>query len=244
MQVSYSKHVQITESECDMNRKISMSGIMRHAQQMGSDHLRENGLTYEMMYRDGMVFVMSKVLITVTRRPKFGETVKLITIPKQPKGAQFIRDTVFESESGEKLIEVSISWLLIDPTTHKILRPATFEVYGIEMSPNDGEYITSYKIKKPEQNGILHMRQVKYSDLDYNMHVNNTKYMDMICDAIPFETIKKSEIESFGLLFQNEATRGQIIEMETIYSWSNTAFYVGGLVAGRRCFEAEVHFKP
>ncbi|MEM1486092.1 acyl-ACP thioesterase domain-containing protein [Oscillospiraceae bacterium PP1C4] len=239
----YTKTVTVIEPECDVNKLMSLANIMRYAQQMGSDHLLEMNIDYNKMYKDGMVFVVSKLLVTINRRPTFGEKVVLTTIPKQAKGAQFIRDTLFETEAGEKLAEVSIAWVLVDPTTRRILRPSAFDMYGIEMFPNDGEYITEYKIKKPEQSGVLHMRQVKYSDLDYNHHVNNAIYANIVCDLIPQEAMLHKEIKSFGILYQKEATFGQIIEMEVTPSWSGTVFYIGGLVAGERCFEAEIKFK-
>ncbi len=239
----YSKLVTVLEAECDINKLMSLANVMRHAQQMGSDHLHELGIGYNQMYKDGMVFVVSKMLITINRRPTFGEDLKLTTLPKKPKGAQFIRDTIFETQAGEKLMEVSIAWLLVDPTTHRILRPSAFDVYGLEMLPNDEEYITGYKIRKPAQSGILHMRQVKYSDLDYNHHVNNSIYANIVCDLIPQEAMLHKEIASFGILYQKEAVINQVIELEVIPSWSGTVFYAGGLVAGERCFEAEIKFK-
>lgn len=243
MERTYTKKITVIEPECDINKRISLANIMRHAQQMGSEHLRNIGLDYNQMYKDGMVFVVSKMLINIERRPLFGENLVLTTYPKVPKGAQFIRDTVFETEAGEKLAEVSIAWLLVDPTSHRILRPSAFDIYGLEMLPNDGEYITDYKIKKPDQSGVLHMRQVKYSDLDYNRHVNNAIYANIVCDLIPREAILQKEIERFGILYQKEATFAQVIEMEVTPSWSGTSFYIGGLVAGERCFEAEIKFK-
>lgn len=239
----FKKRITVLEAECDVNKKISLANIMRHAQQIGTDHLYEINLDYNKLYKDGMVFVVSKMHIDITRRPHFGEDLVLTTYPREPKGAQFIRDTVFETEQGERLIEVSIAWLLVDATTHRILRPSTFDVYGVEMLPNDGEQITGYKIKKPSHNGVLHMRQVKFSDLDYNRHVNNAVYADIICDLLPYEIMANKELASFGILYQKEAVFGQILEMEVISSWSNTVFYVGGLVAGERCFEAEITFR-
>lgn len=243
MAETFAKEITVLEPECDVNKKMSVSNIMRHAQQMGSDHICKKGINYNRMYKDGMAFVVSKMLITIARRPTFGERLLLTTIPKQPKGVQFVRDTIFETLEGEKLVEVSISWVLVDPTTHRILRPNAFEIYGFDMFPNDGESITSYKIKKPEQSGILHMRQVKYSDIDYNRHVNNAIYADIVCDLVPQETMLYKEPESFGIIYHKEAVLNQIIELEVTPSWSGLSFYVGGLVAGNRCFEAEIRFR-
>lgn len=239
----FTKMITVIEPECDINQRLSLANIMRHAQQMGSDHLAVRGIDYNQMSNDGMVFVVSKMFITINRSPGFGERLKLTTIPKQPRGAQFIRDTFFETEAGEKLIEVSISWLLVDPMTHKILRPAVFMKYGIEMFPNDGEYITGYKLARPAREGVLHLRQVKYSDLDYNRHVNNAIYSNIVCDLVPPETMLHDEITSFGIFFRKEATFAQVLELEVIPCENEAGYYVCGGVSGEPCFEAEIKFK-
>lgn len=110
------------EPECDISKRIHLANIMRHAQQMGSEHLMSKNIDYNQMCQQGMVFLVAKMRIDIIRRPTFGEKIKLTTIPMLPKGVQFIRDTVFETMDGEKLAHVSISWLLIDPNTRKILR--------------------------------------------------------------------------------------------------------------------------
>jgi acyl-ACP thioesterase len=236
------KHIKVIEPECDLRQKMSISNIMRHAQQMGSDHLEQFGLDYNQMVRDGMVFLVAKQLITIHRRPSFGERLLLTTIPRKPKGAQFIRDTLFETEEGERLVEVSIAWLLADPQTHKILRPAMFDIYGLEMFPNEGESITRYRIQKPESAAIGHLRQVRFSDLDYNGHMNNAIYAEVVMDALPAEAAMKKEPASFGILFQKEAKFGQVINLEVCPREEN-GYYIGGQVAGERCFEAEILFR-
>lgn len=154
---TYKKEILVTEPETDITKRMTLSNIMRHSQQMGSEHIASMGIDYNRMYRDGMVFLVNKMLITIDRRPVFGEELLLTTIPRKPKGAQFIRDTIFETRAGEKLIEVSISWMLVSPDTHKILRPSVFDVYGFEMFPNEGEYITGYRIRRPEAETVTHL---------------------------------------------------------------------------------------
>ncbi len=245
MPESYQKTIQVMEPECDYHQKIFLSQLMRHAQEMGSEHLLHRGIDYNQMYRDGMVFLVNKLLIKITRRPTFGEQVVLTTVPMKPKGAQFIRDTYFDTPEGERLVEVSISWMLINPETRKILRPAAFEVYGFEMYPNDGEYITRYRIKRPQGQATTHLRQIKYTDLDYNHHVNNAVYADIVCDVLPERVMLKREPRQFGIMFEKEARLGQIVEIDAVqFQQPNgeLGYYVGGQVNGGHCFEAELLF--
>lgn len=228
---TYKKEILVTEPETDITKRMTLSNIMRHSQQMGSEHIASMGIDYNRMYRDGMVFLVNKMLITIDRRPVFGEELLLTTIPRKPKGAQFIRDTIFETRAGEKLIEVSISWMLVSPDTHKILRPSVFDVYGFEMFPNEGEYITGYRIRRPEAETVTHLRQVKYSDLDYNFHVNNAVYARHRLRHPAAGAAHRAGVASFGIVYQREAKAGEVIELD-VAALPDAAYY--GRRTGRR----------
>lgn len=238
----YVKYHTVMEPECDISKRIHLANIMRHAQQMGSEHLMSKNIDYNQMCRQGMVFLVAKMRIDIMRRPTFGEKIKLTTIPMVPKGVQFIRDTVFETMDGEKLANVSISWLLIDPNTRKILRPKVFDIYGFHMNPNDGEKITTYRVRRPDGVGVSHLRQIKYTDLDYNGHVNNAVYASIICDYLPLQIFMEKEISHFGIMYHREAIAGQIMELEVIRQ-ENGTYYIHGDVCLNSCFEAEISFQ-
>lgn len=242
MNKTFEKQWRVLENECDISQRISLARIMQHAQQMGSDHLATMNIDYRKMYEDGMVFVVNKMRIHIARRPRFGEGLMIQTLPKEPKGIQFVRDTLFYA--GEKQeISVSISWALIDPVSRKLLRPSVFDRYGFTFLPNDGEMVTGYKIRRPESGeGVFHQRQIHYSDLDYNGHVNNTVYSDIICDLLPLEVLKEKEIREFGIIYHKEALPGQVLEMEVIES-AGGCYYVAACVDGKSCFTAEIRFK-
>ena len=42
-------------------------------------------------------------------------------------------------------------------------------------------------------------------------------------------------------MYQKEALAGQVIELDTAQI-SQSAYYVGGMAGGGRCFEAEINF--
>ena len=69
----FQKEITVMEYECDVQKKLRLSGFMHHAQQMGSDHLAAKGIGYRKMYEDHMVFVVNKLVIHIRRRPELPE---------------------------------------------------------------------------------------------------------------------------------------------------------------------------
>ena len=87
---TYKKEILVTEPETDITKRMTLSNIMRHSQQMGSEHIASMGIDYNRMYRDGMVFLVNKMLITIDRRPVFGEEL-LLTTNRRARSSSAIR---------------------------------------------------------------------------------------------------------------------------------------------------------
>ena len=49
---TYKKEILVTEPETDITKRMTLSNIMRHSQQMGSEHIASMGIDYNRMYRE------------------------------------------------------------------------------------------------------------------------------------------------------------------------------------------------
>jgi acyl-ACP thioesterase len=80
-------------------------------------------------------------------------------------------------------------------------------------------------------------RRIVYSDLDYNMHMNNTKYADMLCDFIPLEEV--SRLRGMSLTYLHEARFGDTIRLLGQKSDEGYLFRTVN-EEGTSCIEAQV----
>ena len=75
---------------------------------------------------------------------------------------------------------------------------------------------------------LMGERTIRYSDIDYNMHMNNTKYPNMLCDFMPIDKI--GEIREMTLEFLRESALGDTLsfyrsveEKDYYFKTQNTA---------------------
>ena len=56
-------------------------------------------------------------------------------------------------------------------------------------------------------------RAVCFTDLDRNSHMNNTRYMDWVCDLLPSAYHQGHELKDLTVCYLNEAREGQELEL-------------------------------
>ena len=82
---------------------------------------------------------------------------------------------------------------------------ASLEEYPLEIP-------TSFRIPEAAGLTLVGERVIRNSDIDLNMHMNNTNYPDMLCDYIP--NIENKKVLSFGITYHKEA---KLLEKLTVY---------------------------
>lgn len=233
----YSWNTKVATYDADEGRDLRISSQLRIQQEAGELHLDLCGLPYKTLYERGMIFVLTRTRSKIYRAPKLEEDIEISTWHRGSNRIQFYRCYSFLDASGELLADSVSSFALMDPQTRTLMRPKAF----LEICENpEGSDLTNScedpnKIKFPENMTAAGEFIVRYSNIDYNSHLNNTVYGDIICDFMP-GGMRNKRIKEFSINFLNEALLDDIIEMKTSLS-ENTAYFVG-TIAGKKCFEA------
>ncbi|NLN81585.1 MAG: hypothetical protein GX136_03470 [Clostridiales bacterium] len=244
--LDYTWDMRITSFDVGQDRKLKLSSQLKLQQEVGERQFEQGGLGFEELVRNGLAFVITRTNSVIHRRPEFNQEIRLTTWHRSSKGVQFFRCYQFYDKNGEPLIESVSAFVLVDPDTHKILRPSVFSSFAVTEQPDrlngcpDPE-----KCSLPNGLQSAGFRDVRWSDTDYNGHLNNAVYADIIMDALPRET-RNRDIKGFTISFLNEALEGEIIELAAgiRHGESGDRAWVSGSHSRGRCFDACVSFKP
>lgn len=241
----YTYPVRVTSFDADRERRIKWSSVLKFQQEAGELHLREGGLPYEQLYDDGMIFVTLRSVVRFYERPVMDEALTLTTWHRENRGVQFFRSYQFHTPDGRLAMEGTSSFALLDPHTRKLLRPRVFMEYGIRTQPERVPGVGDpKKLKLPEdQLTIAGERIIRYSDIDYNGHLNNTVYADILADYLPRE-LNALQTDCFTICFEGEALEGDrlcILTAQEELDGKPTVWMRGEGEKGT-CFEAQVQF--
>ncbi len=207
----YERTVCVASYEVGAQSILKLSVLLRMCQETSEQNLTLLGLSYEKMCADGIVFLLITNQVKIRRMPGHNETVTIKTHPRGVSGAQFYRD--FRIYSGkEPIIDVMQTSILADVNTHRILRPKQFLNYGIFSGDKIQDEDKISKITIPENLPFVGERPVRYSDLDYNMHLNNTVYADILTDFLP-GSIPGFQFSEVQINYITESTLGDTLKI-------------------------------
>ena len=103
-------------------------------------------------------------------------------------------------------------WALIDIHEKKMIRTTEFRrdfPYG-EL-PDESLLPPRVRITAATEMEVVGTRSIVYSDLDFNRHMNNTRYPDMICDFLP--SMDGRWVTSLSLSYLREAAFGDTLTL-------------------------------
>ena len=130
-------------------------------------------------------------------------------------------------------------WIIADPLTHKILRPAVLP-FTMPAALPDHVSVRAERIEKQESTERKGTWLVRNSDIDCNHHLSNTVYADMIMDFLPSD-VRGRDIGEWHLSFLGEALTGQSIEISS--REEPERIFLEGTCGGSKCFDALVKKK-
>ena len=236
----YTWELKIASYDAGRDKRLRPSNQLKLQQEVGELHLGAGGLTWEEFYRHGMVFVLTRLNSVIHRAPLLDEKVWLRTWHRDTKGAQFYRCYQFLDAAGQSLIESVSAFALVDPVEHKLLRPDVFERFGVGVQPERKNGCPDPgRLRPPAELAPAGSRRVYWSDTDYNGHLNNTVYADILCDFLPGGMAGK-QITGFSIAFLKEAMEGEELAISACSAGGEA--WISAVHGRGTCFEARASF--
>jgi acyl-ACP thioesterase len=176
----------ITYGAIDTVYRLKLSALLAMFQEAAIGHSRAAGLDPRDLQKAGGAWVLNRVGIHFRRRPRYGETVEIVTWSSGIEGLRAFRE--FEVRvAAERVVTGSSVWLYLDLATRRLRSiPTAFAAaYTIERHRSYPAQLDQWQPQgrfEPERTVEITTRA---SDYDPNGHVNNIVYMDYLATLIP-----------------------------------------------------------
>lgn len=175
----------IRYSECGNDKRATLTSIINYFQDCTSENSERLGVGVAYLKDKRRAWILNTWQATICRYPEVGERIQVSTWATGFKGVFGPRDFCMKTESGEVLAYAHTLWVYVDTDTGRPVKPDVEEIqtYGTE-PPLEMEAV-SRKIIFPEGDLRVDTFPVHKYHIDTNHHVNNSKYIELACEALP-----------------------------------------------------------
>jgi len=233
----------ITDTDVDFARRQKLSSMFGMFQDIAAFHAANLGASVTRLHDDlNVAWILMRIRAEVDRYPMLRQDVTVETWPQAPR-AMYERDYVIRDENGEALVRAGSVWIIMDLNTREIRRDRLFDYFGIDLKKDRALEKGVARLKPVDGASLVRETEIKYSDVDYNGHLNNAKYVDYITDSYTFEEHRAREIKAIEVHYINEVRPGGGVK---IYrkTLDGGADYIDGVnsVDGAQAFNALVEW--
>ncbi|KKE79711.1 thioesterase [Oceanobacillus caeni] len=216
--------------DVDFKKELKWSALFSYFQEIASLAASDLGLGIDTLQKgNGLAWVLTKIRVDVDRLPSWGEEIIIETWPLEPGKLNFDRDYIVRDQDGKSIIRAISSWVIIDLKERKLKRsksiPFSFPTPKVDRAMKD----TFSKLKHNEQVETVYTKTIGYSDVDFNGHLNNSKYIDYIMDCFDINDHKKYDVMSIEVNFIHEALPGESILLKKDVTLHDNQVYVEGI---------------
>ncbi len=203
---------QVYWHDTDLKGEMNFAAISRYLQDVAWKSAESLNFGFTKVAELNLHWVLVRQLIKMKRLPKWEEKIKIETWPRGLEGIWAYRDYQIKSENGEVLGGVSSAWMVIDTITR---RPQKLEIMKDVLPGTFLDSVIGDSASKILFNGeekLIDKRQARYSDMDINGHVNNSKYVDWMMDALS-QSDKLGEYLNFHINYISEVKSNEEIKL-------------------------------
>lgn len=240
----YKKKYVIELSDVDFTKKLKLSTLFSYFQDIASEAVDNLGIGIDTLEKKhGVAWALIRVRVDIIRNPEWNEEITIETWPQEPEKIEFERDFIVRDAGGNIIIKAVSIWIIFDIKTRRIRKS---EVIAIEYPPIVKTRAIDCKLGKLKDSGhleIAYKKVIGYSDVDFNGHLNNSKYIDFISDCFEIDKHERNTVRTVEVNYINEALPGDTLVLyKDISHIDSNLLYIEGVSEenGNVVFKAQV----
>jgi acyl-ACP thioesterase len=211
----YFVETKLESSHVDFKRELRMIQAFMWFQDIAAAHAENLGAgVTKLVTERNVAWVIMRMRVEVDRLPLLDEDIVIGTWP-QATGPLYERDYDVKTKDGESLLRAASVWIIMDLGTRDIVKDFLVDYHEIDPLKDRALGIKLRQLKAPKELTETGEKHIAYSDLDYNGHVNNTKYFDYIYDCFELAYHEKYRVSAAEINYINEAHIDEDLVMYT-----------------------------
>lgn len=162
----------------------------RIMQEAAGEHAYHRGVSIPHLQKEGKTWVVTRTKMSISHYASWPNTLHVETWPQEPWKLYFPRVCRLFDQEGNALFQSITHWVVMDTEKQRPVKPTNIaERFGdVEsdtvVDPDLGRRVVFDA--SSFDHIILHEPRIRYTDCDFNNHVNNVIYLEWMLEALPF----------------------------------------------------------
>jgi acyl-ACP thioesterase len=189
----------------------ALAGYLQEAAGRSADAL---GFGFAALNRQGLTWVLAREQVVLDQPVRWGETLEVETWPSGVDRLAALRDFRL-LRGGLEVGRALTTWFAIDVATRRPVRPEKL------MPPSrlaQTQHVLPPGSPPPaalDRAAIDRRFQVRFADIDANLHVTNASYVAWALEAVDEETWRGSRVVSLDIQFHAECNLGTYVRCQS-----------------------------
>lgn len=191
--------------DADAGNRLSPGALARYLQEVAAASATRLGFGYDVLIARNHAWVLRGLLMRLSRRPSYHQTVHVATWPRELNRLLAHREFAVTDDAGGPVALATSAWVVMDAATRRVVRPDAYldrpwrPVRALDRDPQSLPPVTA-----PEAELVV---RVRWSDLDLNGHLNNTRFLDLALETFADDWLLAHEPVEIELSFLAEGRR-------------------------------------
>lgn len=216
--LSYQEQYTVRTYEIDHQKRMNIPALVRLMQEAAMQNVIELGISVWDLEPHQISWVLMRLQLRLNRTPRMGEQFQVFTCPAGFERLFTFRDFIAYDERGETIAESASQWILMDTDTRRLSQIPDWikERFGDQMPDTDHCLPRpSGKLPPFERVDLQCDFRVRWHDLDFNHHLNNTLYILYMLEGLPTDWLENHELTWLDIQYRAEARFDEQLLVET-----------------------------
>jgi len=199
--------------EVDAFGRLAVPALAGFLAETAGRHATALGVGLDALMATGVTWVLVRQRLEILREIRLHQEVEVETWPSGIDRLAALRDFVVRGADGAELARATSQWYVLDLVTRRprppqtVLDPGRFRLGGVPRALAFREG----KLPAPERWEAEQRFQVRYADIDQNLHVNNGSYLSWALEAVPRALWESHSLSEVEVQYRAEALLGDAV---------------------------------
>lgn len=202
--------------EIDHRKQMTIPALVRLMQEAAMQHVLQLKLSVWDLEPEQLAWVLMRMQLEVKRMPSLNER---ITIRTRPTGLERIltyRNFWIYDEKEHLIAEAVTHWVLMHTETRRLSSiPAWIRARFEQLIAKEVAGLHPHRDKFPVLESVDYQKafHVRWHDLDFNLHLNNTNYLLYLLEGLPASQLSDSTLQALDIQFKAELRKEEAFQV-------------------------------